>query len=179
MGRPSCCKITGVDFLIRRAEPSEAESVADLMWRVRQQSLGAIPPGVHPLDDVRRWMRDAVFPSLDVWVAEASGDPSATLHAPRSAGSEPPGSLVGMMVLKRPDLLEHLYINAPFTGHGLGSRFLELAKQQYPGGLQLWTFQTNIGARRFYERLGFVPVEWTDGDNEECAPDVRYEWQPA
>ena len=43
---------------------------------------------------------------------------------------------------------------------------------------QLWTFQSNHGARRFYERHGFVAVQHTDGDNEEGAPDVRYEWRP-
>jgi hypothetical protein len=43
----------------------------------------------------------------------------------------------------------------------------------------LWTFQTNTGARRFYERHGFVAVDETDGSaNEERAPDVRYAWRP-
>lgn len=44
---------------------------------------------------------------------------------------------------------------------------------------ELWTFQTNAGPRRFYERHGFVAVQFTDGDNEEGAPDVRYEWRPS
>ncbi len=42
---------------------------------------------------------------------------------------------------------------------------------------ELWTFQTNLPARRFYERHGFIAVRWTDGaSNEERAPDVRYVW---
>lgn len=32
------------------------------------------------------------------------------------------------------------------------------------------------GARRFYERHGFVVVDATEGDNEEGAPDVCYQW---
>ena len=37
-------------------------------------------------------------------------------------------------------------------------------------------FQANSGARRFYERRGFVAVEFTDGEsNEERCPDVLYE----
>jgi hypothetical protein len=41
----------------------------------------------------------------------------------------------------------------------------------------LWTFVTNTGARRFYERHGFVAVETTDGShNEEAAPDIRFVW---
>jgi hypothetical protein len=39
------------------------------------------------------------------------------------------------------------------------------------------TFQSNAGARRFYEREGFVAVEETDGrGNEEGAPDLRCVW---
>ena len=41
--------------------------------------------------------------------------------------------------------------------------------------VDLWTFQRNAGARRFYERNGFVAMEFTDGaSNEEREPDVRY-----
>ncbi len=44
--------------------------------------------------------------------------------------------------------------------------------------MQLWTFQRNARARRFYEARGFVPVEATDGSrNEEKEPDVRYLWR--
>ncbi|MDP9464580.1 MAG: GNAT family N-acetyltransferase, partial [Actinomycetota bacterium] len=44
-----------------------------------------------------------------------------------------------------------------------------------PEGLQLWTFESNDRARRFYERHGFTAVEFTDGaGNEERWPDVRY-----
>jgi ribosomal protein S18 acetylase RimI-like enzyme len=153
--------MAAMDLALRRAEAVEAESAADLMWRVREQSLGAIPPSVHPLDDMRRWMRDIVFASFDVWVADAGDE------------------IVGLMVLGRPDWIEHLYIDNRFTGAGLGSRLVALAKQELPEGIQLWTFQSNVGARRFYERHGFVPVQWTDGDNEEGAPDVRFEWRPA
>jgi hypothetical protein len=55
----------------------------------------------------------------------------------------------------------------------------QLAMQRSPGGLDLWAFQANTAARRFYERHGFTAVAWTDGDNEEGAPDVRYRWAGA
>ena len=42
--------------------------------------------------------------------------------------------------------------------------------------LRLYTFARNAGARRFYERHGFVAVAFGDGSaNEEGEPDVRYE----
>jgi GNAT superfamily N-acetyltransferase len=65
-----------------------------------------------------------------------------------------------------------------WTGRGIGARLLDLAKVLRPDRLELWTFAANIGARRFYERHGFLAVDATDGDNEEGAPDVRYEWRP-
>lgn len=34
-----------------------------------------------------------------------------------------------------------------------------------------------LGARRFYERHGFVATGATTGANEEGAPDIRYEWR--
>jgi hypothetical protein len=42
--------------------------------------------------------------------------------------------------------------------------------------LRLYTFQCNQGARRFYERHGFIAVAFGDGSsNEEGEPDIRYE----
>ena len=56
---------------------------------------------------------------------------------------------------------------------------LALAEQRQPDGLQLWTFQADGPARRFYLRHGFTEVERTDGSgNEEHEPDVRYTWRP-
>lgn len=44
--------------------------------------------------------------------------------------------------------------------------------------LNLWTFQRNRRARRFYELNGFAAVRETDGSsNEEKEPDVLYRWQ--
>jgi L-amino acid N-acyltransferase YncA len=148
---------------IRRARPDESDAAAQLMWAVREQSLalGTIPQGIHPLDDMQRWMRDVVFATCDVWVAEDTG-----------------GRLVALLVLRQPDWLEHLYIDESATGRGLGARMVDVARAELTGGqIQLWTFQSNAGARRFYERHGFVAVQTTDGDNEEQAPDVRYLWR--
>jgi hypothetical protein len=46
--------------------------------------------------------------------------------------------------------------------------------------LQLWTFQRNVQARRFYEARGFALVQETDGaENEEKEPDALYLWTRA
>ncbi len=146
---------------IRRARPDEARCIADLYWDVRRDNEPAIPAMVHPRDDVRRWVREQLLPTYDVWVAAAAN----------SAGSVV--EVIGFMALGRPDWIEHLYIRSDWTGRGLGARFIDLARQELTGPIQLWTFQSNLGALRFYQRQGFDEVERTEGDNEEGAPDVR------
>jgi GNAT superfamily N-acetyltransferase len=142
---------------IRPATTEDATEVADLYLRSRRASFPAIPASVHPDDDVREHFATTVLPSCETWVAEEEG------------------ALVGILVLNG-SWVDHLYVDAGRTAHGVGTLLLDHAKQQRPDGLDLWAFQANTGARRFYERHGFVAVEETDGDNEEGAPDVRYRW---
>lgn len=71
--------------------------------------------------------------------------------------------------------IHSLMVARQARGHGLGTMLLEDAKTQ-ADMLDLWTFVANTGARRFYERHGFVEVGRTDGDNEEGLPDIRFRW---
>lgn len=162
---------------IRRALPHESNQLAELFWRVREQNVESIPPSVHPLDDMRRWMRDVAFKAYDVWVAEAAHAAAEPAAGSLASGATRARALIGFMALRQPDWIEHLYVDREFTGRGLGTRFLDLARRELSGSrIQLWTFQSNTGARRFYERQGFAAAQWTDGENEEGAPDVRYQW---
>ncbi len=69
-----------------------------------------------------------------------------------------------------------LHLAAEARGKGLGTDMLNEMKARC-AELTLWCFQKNMGARRFYERHGFVVQEMTDGQgNEEKVPDVRYAW---
>lgn len=70
-----------------------------------------------------------------------------------------------------------LYAHPDHIGAGAGSLLIEVAKQSGAAALELWCFQANTLARRFYERHGFKAIRFTDGyDNEEKTPDVRYRW---
>ncbi len=120
-------------------------------------SIPAIPPPAHPDEEVLAWFRDVVLPNREVWVADADG------------------AVIGVLVLEG-DWVDQLYVDPAWSARGVGSSLIAIAKQERPDGLRLWTFQANQGARRFYERHGFVATDTTDGDNEERAPDVRYEW---
>ena len=61
---------------------------------------------------------------------------------------------------------------------GLGTRLLAAARQRCPDGFQLWTFQRNTAAQRFYATNGLYEIRRTDGDNEEGLPDILLEWRP-
>jgi GNAT superfamily N-acetyltransferase len=145
---------------LRRAVPPDAGSMADV-WLA---SFRAALPTVrltHTDDEVRDWIARVVVGQLETWVAEADG------------------AIVGLMTLHE-GWIEHLYLRPDWRRRGLGRRFVAFAKERSPGGLQLWCFQVNAPARRFYERNGFVAAELTEGaGNEEHEPDIRYEWRLA
>ncbi|MEU4208477.1 GNAT family N-acetyltransferase [Streptomyces sp. NPDC026206] len=146
--------------VLRRAGAADAAEVAELWLRSYDAALPAVRRA-HTDEEVRAWFRHVVVPGLETWVAEAAG-----------------GELVGVMVLDD-DHLDQLYLAPSWRGRGLGDRFVALAKERRPGGLDLWTFQVNTPAHRFYERHGFSSAERTDGGaNEEREPDVRYVWLP-
>jgi GNAT superfamily N-acetyltransferase len=145
---------------IRRGRQEEAVEIADVWLRSRAASVPAVPSPVHSDEEVRGWFREVVLPTKDVWVAALNG------------------TVAALLVLDG-DWIDQLYVDPRCTGRGLGTRLVALAKLRQPRGLQLWTFQANRRARSFYERLGFTAMEATGGDNEEGAPDVRYEWRPA
>ncbi len=141
---------------IRPATADDARHIAEIFCRSRQLVM---PPFVWPHDDdeVRAWIAEVVVPRGTTWVATVSG------------------LAVGMMVAGG-GWIDHLYVDPPWIGHGVGARLLQQAGELLPDGMQLWTFQANARARGFYERHGFVAVEFTDGGrNEERQPDVRYE----
>jgi len=115
-----------------------------------------MPPGIHPLDDVREHLR-SVLGQRDAWLAYDGDD------------------AVGLLILEG-DQLNWLFIRPEAQGRGIGTALIELAKRERPRGLALWVFEMNVPAQRFYERHGFVAVRRTDGDNEEGAPDIRYVW---
>lgn len=91
-------------------------------------------------------------------------------------GATRQGELIGVIAFRQ-GWVDQLYILPHMQGQGLGSRLLDIAKASH-ARLNLWTFQNNAGARRFYENQGFEIVRETDGaDNEEHEPDILYSWR--
>ena len=146
-------------IVFRRGTAADARAAADLWLRARKAALGAIPRSVHSDDEVRAWFASHVVCETELWIAE-----------------DPTGKLAGIMVLDGP-WVDQLYVEPTMTGRGIGAGLLNMAKRERQAGLRLWTFVSNTGAQRFYERHGFVETRRTDGrENEEGAPDILYVW---
>lgn len=144
--------------MIRRANSGDLEEIA----RLYERSFATLDflPVLHTLDEHRRWFARQLAEN-EGWVWDDEG------------------GVRGFIVLTETELM-YLYLDVGWTGRGIGSELLAHAKRRRPGGFTLWTFQQNEGARRFYERHGLVPLEFTDGEgNEEKTPDVRYAWKPS
>ncbi|MGV6846856.1 MAG: N-acetyltransferase family protein [Marinibacterium sp.] len=94
----------------------------------------------------------------------------------RVAGT--PTSVQGFLA-RRGHEVHALYVASGARGQGIGRRLLDDAKDS-ADRLELWTFQANLGAQRFYRREGFAEICRTDGTgNDEGLPDIRLGWQAA
>ncbi|MBR0775898.1 GNAT family N-acetyltransferase [Bradyrhizobium diazoefficiens] len=113
--------------------------------------------GLHTPDQDRWFYRERVFPTCRVW-GRFDGD-----------------ELRGIIAF-RDGWIEQLYVLPAAHSRGIGTELLDVAKQDC-AQLELWTFQRNARARRFYEARGFILAEETKGErNEEQEPDARYAW---
>lgn len=86
------------------------------------------------------------------------------------------GRVVGFLARDQ-QFVHALYVAKSARGQHVGLKLLRDAQMQEMA-LELWTFQANKGAQRFYLREGFHEVERTDGQgNDEKLPDIRYRWE--
>ena len=149
---------------LRRATAADAERVAALFVNTQIRHLPFLPRP--PLEKITTWMRQTLLPAGRTWLLE-DGEAGLAAMLTLSPATDPI------------HWIEHLYVEENLVGRGFGSALLDfaLAEPQRRGrAVRLWTFQANHGARRFYERRGFVPIEFTDGRNNiERCPDVLYE----
>jgi putative acetyltransferase len=118
-------------------------------------------PMLHSVAEDRSFVANVIFRDCEVIVAE---DDSGIVSFLARQGEE----------------VRLLYTRPDRVGRGAGTLLIEAAKKSGVNALELWCFQANTRARRFYEARGFRAVRFTDGaGNEEKTPDIRYRWERA
>jgi len=144
-------------FTCRRAAADDADSIAAVLSPSFR--LLTFLPMLHTEAEDRWFIENVVLKECEVTVAEGDGRIVSFLAR---AGEE----------------IRMLYTHPDAIGSGAGNRLMEIAKSAGTPALELWCFEANARARRFYEAHGFRAIRFTDGaDNEEKTPDVRYRWQ--
>lgn len=145
------------DIVVRRARDDESDAIAAL-FRLSRETAMPYLPDLHTAEQDRVFFRERVFAECEVWAAEQAGE------------------LVGMCAF-RDGWIDHLYVHPEYQRNCIGAALLSIAKDAN-ARLQLWVFQRNVNALRFYESQGFGLVKTTDGrTNEEREPDALYIWK--
>ncbi|MAF11844.1 hypothetical protein CMK11_15465 [Candidatus Poribacteria bacterium] len=145
---------------IRPFDPADETATAEVWHRSGRAAYPYLPTWqAFPLDDARDVFRDVIMQECRLWVGTRDGEIVAFL------GME--GSY-----------LDRLYVDPAEWRRGWGGRFVVLAKDVSPDGIELYTHQENYAARALYERHGFIAVEFGISPPPESAPDVKYRWRP-
>ena len=146
-----------VAFKLRRATASDADAIADV-YSASFRLLTFLPM-LHTIDEYRWFIANVILKECEVTVAEDET------------------GIVAFLAL-RGEEVRLLYTRPDRIGMGAGTQLIDAAKTSGVGALELWCFQANERARRFYEARGFHAIRFTDGaDNEEHMPDIRYRWE--
>ena len=144
-------------FRLRRATDEDANAIAEVYFASFR--LLTFLPMLHSIDSYRSYVANVMLKQCVVTVAE---DDTGIV------------SFLGL----RGEEMGQFYTRPDRIGQGAGTQLLEAAKSSGVAALELWCFQANTQARRFYEARGFRAIRFTDGAaNEERTPDVRYRWE--
>ena len=142
-------------FHIRDATTDDAIGAASIYNRAREQAMPFLP--VQTAERVAPKLR-AAFTNETAFVAEDLGN-----------------RLVGFITFNE-QFVTFLYVEPTVQGQGIGTALLERAMSGKTR-VDVWTFQRNQAGRRFYERCGFVALEFTDGSgNDKGEGEVLYSW---
>lgn len=145
-----------VPLSIRLATDADIDAVA-AVFSASFRTLTFLPM-LHTVAEDRTFVANVIFRDCEVTLAE---DDSGIVS----------------FLARRGEEVRLLYTRPDCIGRGAGTQLIEAAKQSAVNALELWCFQANARARRFYEARGFRAVRYTDGtDNEEKTADIRYRW---
>lgn len=147
------------NFIIREYRNQDFDAVT-ILWRVAREKL--LPEGQtdtgHCFYEDQDYFRNQVLKKNHVWVVEIDNRP------------------IAFMAMEN-DFIDQLYIHPDFQRRGIGRELLSFARQQSPDHLWLYTLQSNVNARAFYEKNGFVAGKFGFSPPPESEPDVEYHWR--
>lgn len=145
---------------LRTAKSSDVRDVVRVLRESRRRFM-PYAPLVHTEAEMLAWFETQLLPSGGVTVAVTNEE------------------IVGILAVSHDEdssWIDHLYIEPCYCGRGIGTKLLQLAASVLDRPIRLYAFQDNRRAREFYERVGFLPIRFSDGSgNEEYCPDVLYE----
>jgi GNAT superfamily N-acetyltransferase len=145
--------------MLRQLKLADMDAAARVLRIAFDHALPTLA-GLHTPEEDRWFFRERVFTTCRVW---------GTFDADAMTG----------MIAFREGWVDQLYVLPEAQGRGLGTALVQVAQNAFDR-LQLWTFQRNLPARRFYEARGFALIQLTDGArNEEKEPDALYLWTGA
>lgn len=126
-------------------------------WREARQEHLQFLLDLHSAAEDAAYLTSQILRTNEVWVAEVD-------------------QLIAGFIAFGDGWVNQLYVAPPFQRQGIGSDLLTIAMRSSPR-LQLWVFESNLPAIRFYESRGFRVVERTSGaSNEAKRPDLRMQW---
>jgi GNAT superfamily N-acetyltransferase len=149
-----------METFVRAASEADAVDVVRVLRGSRLRFLPYAPPA-HSEAQTLHWVLSDLIPSGGVTVATVDEHVVGVVAVRRTPGAS---------------WVDQLYVDPEYCGRGIGARLLTTTLLALPRPIRLYSFQRNEGARRFYERRGFSPIQYGDGSsNEEGCPDILYE----
>lgn len=142
--------------MLRQLKLDDMDAAARVVRTAFDQALPSLA-GLHTPEEDQWFFRERVFETCEVWGAFD-------------------GAAMRGIIAFREGWIDQLYVLPTAQRRGVGKDLLQVAQKAFDR-LQLWTFQRNAPARRFYEARGFALIQQTDGArNEEKEPDALYLW---
>jgi diamine N-acetyltransferase len=157
--------MTAPEMLVRRGEPSDADSLAAFAARTfvaafgpdnRPSDLAEYVESTYSPDEQRRELSD---PSYVTLLAEMDGRLAG--YAQLRSGNEPPACVTGDAAVE----LKRFYVDAPWHGRGVAQRLMRetIDAARAMGGKTIWlgVWERNPRGIAFYQKSGFVDAGTT------------------
>ena len=146
-------------FLIREYHDQDFDAVT-ILWRVAREKL--LPEGQtdtgHNFYEDQDYFQNQILKKNCVWVVEMD-------HR-----------LVAFMAMEN-EFIDQLYVHPGYQCRGIGKALLDFARNRSPEHLWLYTLQSNVNARAFYEKYGFSAEKFGYSPPPEAEPDLEYHWR--